>query len=68
LNWYATPLSRNALGHANKIRNAGMAETLYWAKRRRKTTAKFNLRLNLQSFLPQCAIIDTARFHDSVKV
>ncbi|MDF7826939.1 IS4 family transposase [Pontiellaceae bacterium B12227] len=39
-----------------------------WAKhRRRKAAAKCHLRLNLQSFLPQCAIIDTAKHHDSTK-
>jgi IS5 family transposase len=111
----ATPPSRNNLSHANKIRNAEMAEALYWemmdhlmnqspgfakgkirrgylrrfhkaiyavdsttiqlvancldwAKhRRRKAAAKCHLRLNLQSFLPECAIIDTAKFHDASK-
>lgn len=111
----ATPPSRNNLSHANKIRNCGMAEALYWqmmdhltrqtpgfgkgkvrrgylrrfrkvihavdsttiqlvaqcldwAKhRRRKAAAKCHLRLNLQSFLPECAVVDTAKFHDSTK-
>lgn len=111
----ATPPTRNNLSHANKIRDCGMAEALYWrmmdhltaqspgfgkgkirrgylrrfrtaihaldsttiqlvancmdwAKhRRRKAAAKCHLRLNLQSFLPACAIIDTAKFHDSSK-
>lgn len=111
----ATPPSRNNLSHANKVRNAEMAEALYWAMmehlmsqspgfakgkirraylrrfrkvihavdsttiqlvancldwakhRRRKAAAKCHLRLNLQSFLPECAIIDTARFHDAGK-
>lgn len=111
----ATPPSRNNLSHANKVRDAQMAETLYWeimdhlmkqspgfakgkirrgylrrfhkaiyavdsttiqlvancldwAKhRRRKAAAKCHLRLNLQSFLPACAIIDTAKFHDASK-
>jgi hypothetical protein len=37
-----------------------------WAKhRRRKAAAKCHLRLNLQSFLPSCAVIDTAKHHDS---
>ena len=111
----AVPPSRNNLSHANRIRNAGMAEELYWnmmqhlmdtvpgfakgkvrrgylrrfartihamdsttiqlvancmdwAKhRRRKAAAKCHLRLNLQSFLPQCAIVDTAKHHDSTK-
>ena len=111
----AVPPSRNNLSHANKIRNADMAEELYWSMmkhlmdtvpgfakgkvrrgylrrfsktihaldsstiqlvancmdwakhRRRKAAAKCHLRLNLQSFLPQCAIIDTAKHHDSTK-
>ncbi len=111
----AVPPSRNNLSHANKIRNADMAEELYWSMmkhlmdtvpgfargkvrrgylrrfsktihaldsstiqlvancmdwakhRRRKAAAKCHLRLNLQSFLPQCAIIDTAKDHDSTK-
>lgn len=111
----ATPPSRNNLSHANKVRNAEMAEALYWemmdhlmkqspkfakgkirrgylrrfhkaiyavdattiqlvancldwAKhRRRKAAAKCHLRLNLQSFLPECAVIDTAKFHDASK-
>ncbi len=111
----ATPPSRNNLSHANKVRDAKMAETLYWAMmdylmklsprfakgkirqgylrrfrkaiyavdattiqlvancldwakhRRRKAAAKCHLRLNLQSFLPECAVIDTAKFHDASK-
>jgi hypothetical protein len=111
----AVPPSRNNLSHANKIRNADMAEELYWSMmqhlmdtvpgfakgkvrrgylrrfsktiyamdsttiqlvancmdwakhRRRKAAAKCHLRLNLQSFLPQCAIVDTAKHHDSTK-
>ena len=111
----ATPPSRNNLSHANKVRDAQMAEALYWAimehlmkqspgfakgkirrgylrrfhkaiyavdsttiqlvancldwakHRRRKAAAKCHLRLNLQSFLPACAIIDTAKFHDASK-
>jgi len=111
----AVPPSRNNLSHANKIRNADMAEALYWGMmkhlmhivpgfakgkvrrgylrrfnkmihaldsttiqlvancidwakhRRRKAAAKCHLRLDLQSFLPQCAIIDTAKHHDSTK-
>jgi len=111
----ATPPHRNTLSHANKIRNADMAESLYWlmlehlmkqdsgfAKgpgrrgyvkrfkrtihvldsttiqlvancmdwaqhRRRKAAAKCHLRLDLQSFLPRCAIIDTAKHHDNTK-
>lgn len=111
----AVPPSRNNLSHANQIRNADLAEELYWSMmkhlmdtvpgfakgkvrrgylrrfskaihamdsttiqlvancigwakhRRRKAAAKCHLRLNLQSFLPQCAIIDTAKHHDSTK-
>ncbi len=37
-----------------------------WAKhRRRKAAAKCHVRLNLQSFLPHFAIVDTAREHDN---
>ena len=111
----ATPPTRNNLSHANKVRDADMAEALYWrvmrhlmaqspgfargnvrrgfvrrfrkaihaidsttiqlvmnnmdwAKhRRRKAAAKCHMRLNLQSFLPQCVIIDPARHHDSTR-
>ena len=109
----ATPPSRNNLSHANKQRDASLAEQLFWrmlehlqtlspgfgkgklgrgvtrrfrrvihvvdsttialvascmdwAKhRRRKAAAKCHLRLDLQSFLPRFAIIDTARDHDN---
>lgn len=45
-----------------------VANCMDWAKhRRRKAAAKCHLRLNLQSFLPECAIIDTAKFHDGAK-
>jgi hypothetical protein len=38
-----------------------MARSLNWAKhRRRKAAAKCHVRLNLQSFLPRCAIVNTA--------
>jgi hypothetical protein len=43
-----------------------LANCLPWAKhRRRKAAAKTHMRLNLQSLLPQCAIIDTAKEHDN---
>lgn len=109
----ATPPSRNNLSHANKHRNASMAEDLFWAvlehlkklhprfagskagkrlmhrfnrtihvvdsttiqliascmdwakHRRRKAAAKCHMRLDLQSFLPRFAIIDTAKDHDN---
>jgi len=45
-----------------------MVRSLDWAKhRRRKAAAKCHLRLDLQSFLPRCAIVDTAAEHDSVR-
>jgi IS4 transposase len=43
-----------------------VADCLDWAKhRRRKAAAKCHLRLDLQSFLPRFAIIDTARDADA---
>jgi hypothetical protein len=43
-----------------------IASCLDWAKhRRRKAAAKCHLRLDLQSFLPRFAIVDTARHHDA---
>ena len=42
-----------------------VASCLDWAKhRRRKAAAKCHLRLNLASFLPRFAVVDTAREHD----
>jgi hypothetical protein len=42
-----------------------VANSMDWAQhRRRKAAAKCHLRLNLQSLLPQCVIIDTAGEHD----
>ena len=39
-----------------------------WAKhRRRKAAAKCHVRLNLQTFLPSFAIVDTAREHDNLR-
>src|SRR6266516_6534285 len=109
----ATPPTRNNLSHANKVRDAQMAESLFWAvlnylgelspkfvsgkagkrfarrfkrtihvvdsttiqliascmdwakHRRRKAAAKCHLRLDLQSFLPRFAIVDTARENDA---
>jgi hypothetical protein len=109
----ATPPSRNNLSYANRVRDAQMAEELFWkvsdhlgklspkfvrgkagkrfarrfqrtihvvdsttiqliascmdwAKhRRRKAAAKCHLRLDLQSFLPCFAIVDTAREADA---
>lgn len=108
----ATPPSRNNLSHANKVRDAAMAEKLFWSvlehlqtlkpgfakgtrfglarrfkrvihvvdsttielvascldwakHRRRKAAAKCHLRLDLHSFLPRFAIVDTAREHDA---
>ena len=43
-----------------------VANCMDWAKhRRRKAAAKCHLRLNLQTFLPACAIVDTAKDHDN---
>src|SRR5665213_2277405 len=43
-----------------------IARCLDWARhRRRKAAAKCNLRLDLQSFLPRFAIVDTARHNDA---
>lgn len=109
----ATAPTRNNLSHANKHRDASMAEQLFWSvldhlkslhprfagsrkgkrllyrfkrtihavdsttielvascmdwakHRRRKAAAKCHLRLDLQSFLPSFAIIDTAKHHDN---
>jgi hypothetical protein len=109
----ATPPSRNNLSHANKERDASLAEKSFWAvlahlqslqpgfargqrgrglarrfrraihvvdsttiqlvascmdwakHRRRKAAAKCHLRLDLQSFLPRFAIVDTARENDA---
>lgn len=45
-----------------------MARSLNWAKhRRRKSAAKCHVRLDLQTFLPRCAIVDTAAEHDNVR-
>lgn len=45
-----------------------VANCIDWAKhRRRKAAAKCHLRLNLQSFLPAFAVVDTAKHHDSTK-
>jgi hypothetical protein len=109
----ATAPTRNNLSHADKVRDAALAEKLFWEElkylgdlspgfvsgkagkrflrrfkrkihavdsttiqlmascmdwakhRRRKAAAKCHLRLDLQSFLPRFAIIDTAREADS---
>ena len=43
-----------------------VANCMDWARhRRKKAAAKLHLRLNLQSFLPNFAIIDTARHNDN---
>src|ERR1043166_8383441 len=45
-----------------------IASCMDWAKhRRRKAAAKCHLRLDLQSFLPRFAIVDTARHSDAKK-
>ena len=43
-----------------------LAKCLPWAEhKRRKAAAKCHLRLSLRSLLPVCAIVDTAREHDT---
>ena len=43
-----------------------MARSLDWAKhRRRKAAAKCHVRLDLQTFLPRCAIVESAGEHDN---
>lgn len=45
-----------------------VASCMDWAKhRRRKAAAKCHVRLNLQSFLPHFAIVDTAWQHDNLR-
>jgi hypothetical protein len=109
----ATPPSRNNLSHANKVRDAAMAEELFWAvmkhlrdtnrdfglgqkysgiprrfkrtinaadsttiqlvarcmdwakHRRRKAAAKCHMNLNLQTFLPNFAIVSSAAGNDA---
>ncbi len=111
----ASPPSRNGLSHANMVRNADMAEDLFWAMlkhiqnlhpkfglghkygglprrfkrtiyaidsttiqlvancidwakhRRRKAAAKCHMQLNLQTFLPQFAIVKAANTHDATE-
>jgi hypothetical protein len=111
----AKPPSRNGLSNANKARDPGMAEDLFWqvlhhiqnshpkfglghkysglprrfkkaifaidsttiqlvancidwAKhRRRKAAAKCHMQLNLQTFLPQFAVVKAANTHDSTE-
>jgi hypothetical protein len=110
----ATAPKRNTLSHANKRRDATLAEKLFWSvlehlgslqpgfvggrgrgrlrrfrrtvhavdstvihlvancmpwakHRRRKAAAKLHVRLNLQSLLPQCAIVKTAAEHDNTR-
>jgi hypothetical protein len=45
-----------------------VAQCMDWAKhRRRKAAAKCHMRLNLQSFLPKFAVIDSAKHSDPIK-
>lgn len=45
-----------------------IANCMDWAKhRRRKAAAKLHLRLDLQTFLPSCAIIEEASHHDDTR-
>lgn len=108
----ATPPGKNTLSHANRERDARLAQELFWAvlkhlqnlqpgfggnrrprfafrfkrvihvvdsttiqlvarcmdwakHRRRKAAAKCHVRLDLQTFLPRFAIVDTAGEHDN---
>ena len=111
----ATAPRRNTLSHANKNRNADMAEELFWSvlnslqktfpqfgigsqysafprrfkkaiyavdsttiklvanclnwakHRQRKAAAKCHMQLNLQSFLPNFALVKAANTHDSTE-
>jgi CheY-like chemotaxis protein len=71
-----SPLGTDAMDHAavaSLCDNGSttiqlVASCMDWAKhRRRKAASKCHVRLNLQSFLPQFAIVDTAREHDNVR-
>jgi len=45
-----------------------VAQCMDWAKhRRRKAAAKCHVRLNLQTFLPRFALVDTAGEHDNLR-
>jgi len=44
-----------------------VARCLDWAKHRRKAAAKCHLRLDLQTFLPRFALVDTAGEHDNLR-
>ncbi len=45
-----------------------VAQCMDWAKhRRRKAAAKLHLRLDLQTFLPAFAVVDSAKGHDNTK-
>ena len=59
----------NAAVHAvDSITIELVANCMDWAKhRRRKAAAKCHMKLNLQTMLPRCAVVDTAKFHDSKK-
>jgi len=47
---------------------ASLANSMDWAKhRRREAAAKCHLRLDLQRFLPACAIIEEASHHDDTR-
>lgn len=111
----AVPPKRNTFSHANRTRNADMAEALFWSvlealkrrhpkfgvgrkysgipkrfkrvinavdsttiklfancmdwakHRRRKAAAKMHLCLDLRTFLPRFAIVESAKGHDSTK-
>lgn len=63
------PRRFKAAVHAVDSSTIGLiANCMDWAKhRRRKAAAKLHLRLDLQSFLPACAIIEEASHHDDTR-
>ena len=59
---------RKAVHAVDSSTIALVANCMPWAKhRRRKAAAKLHLRLNLQNFLPGCAIIEEAGHHDDTR-
>jgi len=57
---------RRSISVVDSTTIALVANCMDWAKhRRRKAAAKIHMRLNLGSFLPQFAIVDTAKHNDA---
>lgn len=58
---------RRAIHAIDSTTLALFAHCMDWARhRRRKAAAKLHLRLNLETFLPAMAVVDSARGHDSI--